>query len=90
MAALSAQCAHWALSLRASFACKHAPGMFAEAAKVLKGKAYATSSVAFSGAMWASRPTARIDGGEKEFPHRAGTGKKKKLPLERGAFAAKP
>ena len=28
------------LSLRASFACKHAPGMFAETAKVLKGKAF--------------------------------------------------
>jgi hypothetical protein len=27
------------LSLRASFACKHAPGMFAEASKVPKGEA---------------------------------------------------
>ena len=29
------------LSRCASFACKHAPGMFAEAAKVLKGEAFA-------------------------------------------------
>ena len=58
--------------------------MFAEAAKVLKGKAYATSSVAFSGAMWASRPTARIDGGNKNS-HIAPARGKRKAPLGKGS-----